>query len=49
MIESRRVEWVGHVARKNIRKIYPEFPSENLKGKGILEDTGVAGSVILNN
>lgn len=38
---------MGHVARMKIRKTYPEFRSENLKRKEILEDIRVAGRVIL--
>ena len=48
MIESRRVEWMGNVSHieKKKKKTFPEFRSENLKGKGILEDIRVARSLI---
>jgi hypothetical protein len=44
VIISRRMRWVGIVARMGMS---PKVWSESLKGRGLLEDLGVDGRIIL--
>jgi hypothetical protein len=40
VIKSRRIRWVGHVARTGREKLYTGFWWENLKKRDDLEDPG---------
>jgi hypothetical protein len=46
MIRTRRMRWVGHVAR--FGDIIPTFLSENLKENNLAEDLSVDGKIILD-
>jgi len=41
MINSRRMRWVGHVARMGIGEVHPGFLWGNLRERDHLEDLGV--------
>jgi hypothetical protein len=48
VIQSRRMRWVGHVARiRGKWEIHREFWSKTLKGRDHLESLGVDGRIIL--
>jgi hypothetical protein len=49
VIKSRRIRWVGHVARMRRREVYTEFWWGDLRGKDRLKDLGVEGRIILNS
>jgi hypothetical protein len=47
VIKSRRLRWAGHVARMGRGEVYTGFWWRNLKERGLLEDTGIDGRIIL--
>ena len=49
VIKSRRLRWVGHVARMGARRGATGFSWSNLRKGDHLVDTGVDGRIILNS
>jgi hypothetical protein len=47
VIESRRMRWAGHVARRGRKEVYTGLWRGNLRERDHLGDPGVDGSVIL--
>jgi len=47
VIKSRRMRWVGHVARAGRREVYTGFCWGNMREKGHLEDPGVDETILL--
>ena len=47
VINSRKMRWVGHVARMGIGEVYTGFWWENLKDRDHLEDACVDGRIQL--
>jgi len=47
VVKSRRMRWAGHVARMGREKAYRGFWWGNLRERDHLEESGVAGRIIL--
>ena len=47
VIKSRRLRWVGHVARMGSEEVYTGFCWGNLRERDHLKDPGVDGSITL--
>jgi hypothetical protein len=47
VIISRRMRWVGHATCMGEMRTAHKFWLENLKGRGLSEDLGIGGRVVL--
>jgi len=47
VIKSRSLRWAGHVAHMGRGEVYSGFWWRNLRERGLLEDTGIDGRIIL--
>lgn len=47
MIKSKKMRWLGHVARMEEIKMHTKFWSKHRKGRDHFEDLGIDGRMIL--